>query len=458
MRECPNCKTMLEDDELFCHECGMKQDIAEVAVQDEEMAAPVEQECIHCGETIEAGSAFCPFCGKPQTTEIKAMNEDSTKNSETIKTEQSQENEITNENSDSEPEYVEKKKKSKVWLWILLILLIIGGAIGYSLSGNMFGDEVAAPIEDVDSIAEVQDTIDENETEEDEDLPSSKLDFLEKFYKEGHFESDYIEQRVTPDVLNRLRQAYDGECSYGDCLGTWVFLAFPQGANARIVGGPFISETAVGGRFKVDYVYSYNNAPNTGNETRTVYLTVIKTDGEYLISDYEVENYSSEEDDSSNEEEIGIDQVATCRKLIEDRKYDEALAHLRTAADNGNSDAMFLIGRLYEDGKGVTKSFGNALSWYKKAAELNNLDAIFYMGYYYEHGLGGPTNYAEALRCYRKAASKGNKVAMYNIGIMYLNGDGVERDRNEAIKWIKESAKLGDKYAIEWLKKNEVSI
>ena len=26
MKKCPNCKTMLEDDEMFCHECGAKQE------------------------------------------------------------------------------------------------------------------------------------------------------------------------------------------------------------------------------------------------------------------------------------------------------------------------------------------------------------------------------------------------------------------------------------------------
>ena len=46
MKRCINCKTVLEDDELFCHECGAKQEIEESAVPNEE-ATPMEKKCIH---------------------------------------------------------------------------------------------------------------------------------------------------------------------------------------------------------------------------------------------------------------------------------------------------------------------------------------------------------------------------------------------------------------------------
>lgn len=60
MKECINCKAQLEDDELFCHECGTKQEVEEV-VQTEEPVATEEKYCVHCGKSIEADSAFCPF-------------------------------------------------------------------------------------------------------------------------------------------------------------------------------------------------------------------------------------------------------------------------------------------------------------------------------------------------------------------------------------------------------------
>lgn len=197
------------------------------------------------------------------------------------------------------------KTNSKKWLWILLVLLIGGGAAGwYFYNEGYFGNDAMAPkTEVIDSIAEVPDSADDDW--EEENGPSTKLEFLEMFYQKGHLMTDYIKQRVTPEVLNRLRQDYVGDCRNDDCLGTWVFLAFPKDADAKIVDGPFISETSVAGKFKVDYVYSFYKNPNKDNETRTVYLTVVKSNGEYLISDYEVEDYSSEEDNTV-EEDINV--------------------------------------------------------------------------------------------------------------------------------------------------------
>ena len=69
MKECPKCKTMMEDDALFCGECGTKFEVEEGAAQVEETTAPQEKKCIHCGEIIEEDSAFCPYCGKSQVVE-----------------------------------------------------------------------------------------------------------------------------------------------------------------------------------------------------------------------------------------------------------------------------------------------------------------------------------------------------------------------------------------------------
>lgn len=415
MKKCPICKTMIDDDDLFCHECGVRQDFNASSLPE---YSQVEQPLPKSHRQI-----------RHQT-----------------KRHQSKENYSFGE-----------KMMSKTWLWVVLLSLIVGGTGWYFLNGHDYGSEVTTPVEEVVAPEVEVSDYEGLEDEEYESESSTKLAFLEKFYQEGRLETDYIKQRVTPLVLDRLRKAYGSDCKYGDCLGTWVFLAFPQGADARIVDGPFISETSQPGIFKVDHVYSYYKDSSKGNETRTVYLTVIKSNGDYLISDFEVEGDKPEENNPSDVDEIDIDDVSKGQKLIENRKYNEALNYLMKAAEAGNTEAMFTIGRLYEDGKGVNKSYTDALSWFKKAAELNNPNAMFYMGYYLEHGLGGPQNYTEALKWYRKAADLGNKVAMYNIGIMYLNGDGVEKDRSEAIKWIRESAKHGDSYAKEWLNKNGTS-
>ena len=55
---------MLEDDELFCHECGTKQEIEEYAKNKQDA-----NKCIHCGKIIENIIVFCPYCGEKQKGE-----------------------------------------------------------------------------------------------------------------------------------------------------------------------------------------------------------------------------------------------------------------------------------------------------------------------------------------------------------------------------------------------------
>ena len=147
MKECINCKAMLEDDELFCHECGTKQEIEEPEAQGEEPVATEEMYCIHCGKAIEADSVFCPFCGKPQEVEEEKNEESQPKPAEPEpqqepeksepkpeETEQSQAEEQKNaaptqpeqpeqpkeEQPQAEETYEgEEKKKSKTLLYLL---------------------------------------------------------------------------------------------------------------------------------------------------------------------------------------------------------------------------------------------------------------------------------------------------------------------------------------------------
>lgn len=55
MKKCPYCKTLIDDDALFCTECGQKIEKTKY--------------CINCGKEIEVDSAFCPYCGVPQQDE-----------------------------------------------------------------------------------------------------------------------------------------------------------------------------------------------------------------------------------------------------------------------------------------------------------------------------------------------------------------------------------------------------
>ena len=58
-KKCTNCGTVLDDDALFCSECGTKQ-------------GPVKKTCYNCGAVLPEGAKFCMSCGTPITNSAPA--------------------------------------------------------------------------------------------------------------------------------------------------------------------------------------------------------------------------------------------------------------------------------------------------------------------------------------------------------------------------------------------------
>ncbi|MBO7129326.1 MAG: TonB family protein [Prevotella sp.] len=348
MKECPNCKSVMDDDALFCGVCGTKFEIEEVEAPVEEPVATEEKYCIHCGKAIETDSMFCPFCGKPQevkeekneepqpkpaepepqlepekpepqpiTAEPEPQQEPEKPEPKPEETEQTQTEEQKtaaptqteqpeqpkpSEQPQAEETYEgEEKKKSKTLLWLLLAALIISGAAWYYLlSGS---DSDSYPAVEGDYINEPIDTVPED-FEEESEMTSGALAFLEDFYKGKHLIEQNIPQYVTANVLNKLKRDYEYDCPSDDCLAAWVFTAYPAGADLDLEEGPIFSSTDIDGRYKVDFKYSFYNGEQKGYETRTVYLTVTEMDGKYLISDYEVVEDAGEIEQEQETQEI----------------------------------------------------------------------------------------------------------------------------------------------------------
>jgi TPR repeat protein len=122
------------------------------------------------------------------------------------------------------------------------------------------------------------------------------------------------------------------------------------------------------------------------------------------------------------------------------KDYATALQLLRPLAEQGNPDAMFQLGTMYDEGKGVPQDYVEAHKWYRKAAEKGDMGATEILGAMFESGLGVPHNYAEAQKLYRKAAQQGYAPAMESLGTMYDEGKGVPQDYVEAHKWYNLAA------------------
>jgi serine/threonine protein kinase len=131
----------------------------------------------------------------------------------------------------------------------------------------------------------------------------------------------------------------------------------------------------------------------------------------------------------------------------------EAVKWYRKAAEQGNATAQTSLGNMYLRGDGVKKDDAEAVKWFRKAAEQGDKWGQVFTGLAYLYGKGVKKDDAEALKWYRKAAEQGSASSQYRVGFMYEKGTGVRQDSSEAIKWYRAAATQGDENAKAALKR-----
>jgi uncharacterized protein len=87
--------------------------------------------------------------------------------------------------------------------------------------------------------------------------------------------------------------------------------------------------------------------------------------------------------------------------------YATALREWYPLAEQGDADAQYNLGLMYDEGQGVSENDKTAVKWYKLAAEQGNADA------------------------------------QVNLGVMYANGEGVTQDNVYAYMWLNIAASSG---------------
>ena len=127
--------------------------------------------------------------------------------------------------------------------------------------------------------------------------------------------------------------------------------------------------------------------------------------------------------------------------------YKEAMKWYRKAAEQGCASAQCKIGQMYILGNGIPKDITEADKWLRQSAEQGNADAQSWLGLLYTSGEYTKPDYKEALKWYSKAAEQGDKTAQLGLGLMFDRGDGVTQDYKEAVKWYSKAAEQGDKTA-----------
>ena len=108
---------------------------------------------------------------------------------------------------------------------------------------------------------------------------------------------------------------------------------------------------------------------------------------------------------------------------------------LRKDAEQGDAEAQYKLGEMYDTGEGVIEDDTEAVKWYRKAAEQGHRNAQWQLGYKYEYGSGVVVDNKESIKWFRKAAEQGHEIAQFELSMRYTTGKGVVKDSIEAYKW-----------------------
>ena len=124
--------------------------------------------------------------------------------------------------------------------------------------------------------------------------------------------------------------------------------------------------------------------------------------------------------------------------------YATAIAEWQPLADQGNLEAQFGMGIIYENGRGIGRDNTQAAEWYTLAAEGGHPGAQFNLGNMYQQGLGVSKDPTQAVYWWTLAAAQGLADAQLNLGIAYHRGDGVAVDQVVALSWFERAAEAGN--------------
>jgi hypothetical protein len=131
------------------------------------------------------------------------------------------------------------------------------------------------------------------------------------------------------------------------------------------------------------------------------------------------------------------------RRSYDAGRFTDAMGIWAELSREGNAEAAYGIGMLYDLGNGTKEDPSAAFAWYKVAAEAGISAAEFNVGAMYDAGRGVAHDSASAASWYARAAARGHGRAEFDLGLLYEQGDGVPRNPDAAAAWFRDAGKAG---------------
>ena len=128
-----------------------------------------------------------------------------------------------------------------------------------------------------------------------------------------------------------------------------------------------------------------------------------------------------------------------------------AHALLLTQALAGDCASQLAVAQTYLEGIGCERNGPEAVYWFQHAAHQGESMAMNMLGRVYENGWGVPVSQELAAVWYREAAEHGSDWGMYNYAHVLANGRGLKQSRAEAFHWFGRAAEAGHARAMHFL-------
>ncbi len=113
--------------------------------------------------------------------------------------------------------------------------------------------------------------------------------------------------------------------------------------------------------------------------------------------------------------------------------YADAIKSAQASAEKGDANSEELLGRAYYEGVGVARVTQPRVLRLNKAVAQGNADAMFFLGLMYEHARGVNQDIPKAMDLFDRAAEKGQRYAQMEAKGMRMQGEA-NRQAAEARK------------------------
>ena len=127
-------------------------------------------------------------------------------------------------------------------------------------------------------------------------------------------------------------------------------------------------------------------------------------------------------------------------QLVKQGKTDQAIDLLNQEEHKEKANALFMLGMIYDSGKGVEKDISKAFDYYLRSADKGNEIAQLYVGLFYKEGMGVEKNISQAFKYFLRSAENGNREAQFYTGVAYKDGSGADKDTEKAIFWLRKAS------------------